>query len=83
MTGESPLEQLTGPGGAFEIVIEEVLGVPLQVYGKRLASMRDLIAAADARDGVDWVVVHPLPGLSVTPNSTSPRGNSSLAMADF
>jgi long-chain acyl-CoA synthetase len=50
------LEQLTGPGGAFEIVTEEVLGVPLQVYGKRMGSMRDLVALADARAGVDWVV---------------------------
>ena len=47
---------LTGPGGPFEIVVEDVLGVPLQVYQSRLGSMRDLVLGADARGDVDWVV---------------------------
>ena len=47
---------MTGPGGPFEIVVEDVLGVPLQVYRKRLGSMRDLVAHADGRGDVDWVV---------------------------
>jgi long-chain acyl-CoA synthetase len=47
---------LTGPGGPFEIVVEDVLGVPLQVYRHRLSSMRDLVEGADARGEVDWVV---------------------------
>ena len=38
------LATLTGPGGPFEIVVEDVLGVPLQVYRQRLGSMRDLVA---------------------------------------
>ncbi|MGZ6978249.1 MAG: class I adenylate-forming enzyme family protein [Acidimicrobiia bacterium] len=50
------LATLTGPGGPFEIVLEDVLGVPLQVYKSRLGSMRDLVAGADARGDVDWVV---------------------------
>jgi len=33
VTSPNPaLEELTGPGGMFEIVVEDVLGVPLQVY---------------------------------------------------
>ncbi len=52
----SPLEQLTGPGAQFEIVQEEVLGVPLQVYKSRFTSMRDLLAFGDSRADVDWVV---------------------------
>ncbi|HYU38586.1 MAG TPA: class I adenylate-forming enzyme family protein [Acidimicrobiia bacterium] len=50
------LGELTGPGGAFEIVTEDVLGVPLQVYKNRLTSLRDIIAMADARAGVDFLV---------------------------
>ncbi len=49
-------EKLTGPGGPFEIVVEDVLGVPLQVYRSRLGSMRDLVLSADARGDVVWVV---------------------------
>ena len=51
-----PLVMLTGPDGPFEIVTEEVRGVPLQVYKNRMGSMRDLIALAEARGDVDWVV---------------------------
>ena len=36
---------LTGPGGPFEIVVEDVLGDPLQVYRQRLSSMRELSTA--------------------------------------
>lgn len=50
------LATLTGPGGPFEIVVEDVVGVPLQVYRHRLRSMRDLVEGADARGDVDWVV---------------------------
>jgi len=50
------LAELTGPGGAFEIVAEDVLGVPLQVYKNRLRSLRDIIGMADSRAGVDFLV---------------------------
>jgi long-chain acyl-CoA synthetase len=50
------LAELTGPGGPFEIVTEDVLGVPLQVYKNRLHSLRDLIGMADARSAVDFLV---------------------------
>ena len=39
------LAELTGPGGAFEIVTEAVLGAPLQVYKNRLHSLGELIVA--------------------------------------
>jgi long-chain acyl-CoA synthetase len=47
---------LTGRGGQFEIQVEDVLGAPLQVYRQRFTSLRDLIAIADSRPDVDWVV---------------------------
>jgi long-chain acyl-CoA synthetase len=34
--------QLTGPGGMFEIVTEEVLGRPMQVYKERMRSLREI-----------------------------------------
>jgi len=50
------LADLTGPGGAFEIVTEDVLGVPLQMYKNRLHALGDLITMADGRAGVDFLV---------------------------
>ena len=50
------LAELTGPGGAFEIVTEDVLGVPLQVYKNRLHTLGELIAMADGRADTDFLV---------------------------
>jgi len=55
-TGDPVLAELTGPGGAFEIATEDVLGIPLHVYKNRLRSLRDIIGMADARAGVDFLV---------------------------
>lgn len=52
----STLEELVGPGGQYEIVVEDVLGSDLQVYKRRFTSMRDVIAIGDARSDVDWLV---------------------------
>jgi long-chain acyl-CoA synthetase len=52
----SILEQLTGPGGAFEIVVEDVLGAPTQVYRQRMRSLRELMLQNAARDDVPWLV---------------------------
>ena len=41
--------QLTGPGGMFEVVTEEVLGRPLQVYKDRMRSLREIAQGAIAR----------------------------------
>jgi long-chain acyl-CoA synthetase len=50
------LATLTGPGGPFEVVREEVCGNQLLVYKNRLRSMRELVAMADGRGDTDWVV---------------------------
>jgi long-chain acyl-CoA synthetase len=50
------ISQLTGPGGPFEIVVEDVLGVPTQVYAKRMRSLRELMDQNAARAELDWVV---------------------------
>jgi steroid-24-oyl-CoA synthetase len=50
------LDTLTGPGGPFEVVTEDVRGVPLQVYKNRLRSMRDLVDMSNGRGDADFVV---------------------------
>ena len=56
MTEVDPIEQLTGSGGPFEIVVEDVLGHPTQVYKQRMKSLRELMAQNALRADVDWVV---------------------------
>jgi long-chain acyl-CoA synthetase len=53
---QDPLAQLTGSGGVFEIVVEDVVGNPTQVYKQRMHSLRELIAQNALRGDVDWVV---------------------------
>ncbi|HEY8543721.1 MAG TPA: class I adenylate-forming enzyme family protein [Acidimicrobiales bacterium] len=49
--------QLTGPGGAFEVVTEEVLGRPMSVYKQRMRSLREIPQAAALRgDDKDFLV---------------------------
>jgi long-chain acyl-CoA synthetase len=48
--------QLTGPGGPFEIVREDVLGVETQVYAQRMRSLRELVAQSAGRADLDFVV---------------------------
>jgi long-chain acyl-CoA synthetase len=50
------LAQLTGPGGPFEIVHEDVFGVDTQVYAQRMRTMRELMAQSAARAPLDFVV---------------------------
>jgi long-chain acyl-CoA synthetase len=50
------LDTLTGPGGPFEVVTDDVRGVSLQVYKSRLGSMRDLIDMSNGRGDADFVV---------------------------
>jgi long-chain acyl-CoA synthetase len=50
------LEQLTGPGGPFEIVVDDVLGQPTQVYKQRMRSLRELMEQSAARTGSDFLV---------------------------
>lgn len=56
MSSTAPVASITGPGGPFEIVVEDVLGAPLQVYRQRFSSLRDLIAIADTRADVEWII---------------------------
>ena len=41
--------QLTGPGGMFEVVTEEVLGRPMQVYASRMPSLRSVAEVGGMR----------------------------------
>lgn len=41
---------LTAPGGAFEVVVEDVLGPPMEVFAKRTRSLAELFAES-ARHG--------------------------------
>ncbi len=55
-TLQEAIAQLTGPGGAMEIAVEEVLGVPIQVYKNRMRSMRELMAQNGVRSDVTFLV---------------------------
>ncbi|MEU5758337.1 class I adenylate-forming enzyme family protein [Nocardia sp. NPDC047648] len=48
--------RLTGPGGRFEMVIEDVLGAPMPVVRHRKSSLRELLVAASAHGDRDYLV---------------------------
>ena len=48
-TPQEIYEQLTGPGGPFEVVVEDVAGRPTEVYKDRMRSLRDIPAIARGR----------------------------------
>jgi long-chain acyl-CoA synthetase len=50
------MEQLTGPGGPFEIVVEDILGVPTQVFKTRMTSLRDLMEQSALRADDEWLI---------------------------
>jgi len=48
---------LTGPGGMFEVVTEEVEGVRIKVYKERMSSLRDVFVMGTARgDDQEYIV---------------------------
>ena len=47
---------LTGPGGAFEVVTEEVRGIPMKVFKGRMRSLREIPAMARARGDETFLV---------------------------
>jgi long-chain acyl-CoA synthetase len=49
--------QLTGPGGPFEVVTEDVMGRPMQVYKDRMRTLRAISEAAIGR-GDDTFLVY-------------------------
>ena len=50
------ITQVFGPGGALEIGVEDVLGVPTQAYKQRMRSLRELIAQNSSRPDVTFLV---------------------------
>jgi long-chain acyl-CoA synthetase len=50
------IAQLTGPGGPFEIVVEDVLGTPTQVYRTRMRALGEVVAQSAVRPDVTWLV---------------------------
>ena len=49
-------EQLTGPGGAFEVVTEVVDGVEMRVYKDRMGSLREVAQVAIDRGDQEFIV---------------------------
>jgi len=50
--------QLTGPGGPFEVVVEDVAGRPTEVYKERMRSLRDIPTIAQLRGDTDPFIVY-------------------------
>jgi acyl-CoA synthetase (AMP-forming)/AMP-acid ligase II len=48
--------RLTGPGGRFEMVVEDVLGAPMPVVRHRKSSLREVLAAGSAHGDRDYLV---------------------------
>src|SRR5438067_2738927 len=48
--------QLTGPGGMFEVVTEEVWGRPMQVYKERMKALRQICEVATGRGDQTFIV---------------------------
>lgn len=55
-TREEVAAKLTGPGGPFEIVVDEVLGEPLPVLANRPRSLRELLAASAMHGDKEYLV---------------------------
>ncbi len=56
MTAVDPVAKLTGRGGQYEIVVEDVLGHPTQVYKTRMKSLRELMVRNESRADIAWLV---------------------------
>ena len=52
-------EGLTGPGAPFELVVEEVLGTPMQVYKNRQKNLREIFVSSGERFGDRQYVIFP------------------------
>jgi len=55
-TFDDAIAQITGPGGAMEIVVEDVLGQPVQVYRRRMRSLRELMSQNATRTDTPFLV---------------------------
>ncbi len=59
MPSSAEVEQmLAGPGGVFEVAVEEVRGVPTKVYRSRMGSLREVSRAALERGDTDTFLVY-------------------------
>src|SRR5215471_1947459 len=56
MSADEIVARLTGPGGPFEVVEEEVLGERMGVYRTRRRSLRELLADSSAFGDREYVV---------------------------
>jgi long-chain acyl-CoA synthetase len=50
------IAQLTGPDGPFEIVVEDVLGKPTQVYRQRMRALGEVLEQSGPRAELTWLV---------------------------
>jgi long-chain acyl-CoA synthetase len=48
--------ELIGPGGRFEIAIDDVCGYPTRVFARRMGSLRELMERNGPRADVEWLV---------------------------
>ena len=48
--------RLTGPGGPFEIAVEDVLGARMPVFKNRLRSLRSLLELSSAQGEKEYLV---------------------------
>lgn len=53
---EEVRQELTGPGGPFEVVEERVLDAPMQVFKNRRRSLRELLAESAAQGDKEYLV---------------------------
>lgn len=54
--GFDPAAALTGPGGPFEVVTEDVLGISTKVYKQRMKTMRDVLKGSAGFADKDYIV---------------------------
>ncbi|WP_433601740.1 class I adenylate-forming enzyme family protein [Nocardia sp. CA-135953] len=54
------IARLTGPGGPFEMTVEDVLGAPIPVIKNRVHSLREVLAASLALGDRDYLVTEDL-----------------------
>jgi acyl-CoA synthetase (AMP-forming)/AMP-acid ligase II len=55
-TREDVTAELTGPGGPFEIIVEDVLDEPMRVLKNRPRSLRELLTASAAHGDKEYLV---------------------------
>ena len=75
-------QQLTGPGGPFEVVTEQVRGRPMQVYKERMKALRQICEVAIGR-GDDTVHRLRRPRVLVRATSSTAAYTTSKGLQSF